>query len=445
MNNPKLVVIDDEQIIGDIIKDIPWKEGLNFDVDVYLKYPKIEQIRDASLYVIDKNFGKGEDGLRLAEELKEKGELGARIMLTAYTNEQAQTKAINEGLVDKWLVKPDVVNNLMDTVSILRNERKLIQKREIGIYGMGSSGIEIIKRAKVLPGVSKVHAFSNFAKGDYKYLECAVGLHNKSKVIFHKSLESLVESNPDIFFITTGEHGIDFSKPINRNDVFESSAKKVKPLFEILGKQKYDGLVCNFANPVGPILHVAEMCGLNPKKLTGVSTNAFRTQALLSEYIPCEIDDVKAVSIGEHGGAIIPYDYCLVGDKPLLEVVPEFKNSYTVKKFETELKEKGLNDMRSNQDLRLGYEDAPEAILRVLDDILCLQKNARESLYCYFEPGVLGKQGAFLGWEEKINYPSLEIERALRVEDLDEKTYNIMANQAVQQNKLVEGVLNARK
>ncbi|GAG04664.1 unnamed protein product, partial [marine sediment metagenome] len=239
MNNPKLVVIDDEPVMGDVIKNIPWKEvwkeGLNFDVDAHLKYPGIEEVRDASLYILDKNFGKREDGLEIAEKLKKEGELGARIMLTGYTNEQAQTKAINDGLVDKWLVKPDVVNNLIDTVSILRNERKLIQKREIGIYGIGSSGIEIIKKAKLLPGVSKVHAFSNFVKGDYKYLECAAGLHNRNKIIFHKSLESLAESNPDIFFITTGEHGIDFSKPINRNDVTEGSVKKVKPLFEILG------------------------------------------------------------------------------------------------------------------------------------------------------------------------------------------------------------------
>jgi len=456
MKQLKLVIIEDDSIVRELIVEALNKprffgEGFNIHAEGYEKMPPLGKIKDAFLYILDKNIPFGKDGLKIAEELKDNGELGARIMMTGDSNPETrledQMQAINYNLINKWIEKPIVPSRLKKLFLELRKERKFIQKVNVGIIGLGRFGKGLLTKLKDLPEVKDVNIFSNFAKENYSGILTLVGVLNQEKIKPHTSLESLVSAKPDILFLTTGQH---LRKYTTREVLFSGALEKTTPIFRILREMNYSGLVCNVVNPVGPILQAAEFYGFDPQRLTGFSPDTLRAKAEILKNIrklsnKSFEDDIHLDVIGEHGKEIPLFGACLVNGKSLYKKYPYFRR--LKRELIGSLRKAGLNTIKYAQEYGTDYEDAPNSLIDFVKDISHLQRNPSSCWYCYLENGVVGEsKSAYLQWPVNVDYPDLRVYRNDRFElkNLRKTELQEISRQITHQNQIVGGLRHGK-
>lgn len=475
MKRPKAVVIEDDLHQRFLFKEALLENSLGFDVKTFSRIPdNLEELRDTTLFLIDYKLP-GINGLEISRKLEKKKFLGAKIMITGYANKEMMRSSIKEQLWDGWLEKPVKLKELGSEIHNLKIKGKLTQKLNVGIIGLGSLGTELYLRSGRLPEVNTTHIFSNFSKNDYSsflnsleksmlavekdfniileedpgyFLDEINGLEKYHKVIAHKGdkgLETLARSNPDILFITTGEHNAFYS---DREKLYESSIKKVEPIFKILRDTYYQGLVFLGSNPIGPLLKIGEYYGLDKYKLTGFSPDIERAKDLILGYIyslgdnQVTSDDLKILGGLEHGKELLFLDHSLIGGEYLGDKYPIFNNPKVREEIINTLHRIGLEAMLASKALKKNYSGTPDTGERIIKDIAYFKECPEDFIYTYLDEDFIGGQSAFFGWPVEIDYRFSGIHRDpyFNITDLDKDIINQVRIQAEEQNKLFERV-----
>ena len=345
-----------------------------------------------------------------------------------------------------------------DAIEYARQGRKICQPLSIGVIGLGKLGRQAIHDLKAKPHIENVHAFSEFAKGNYEKLiipRIAFGKDERKNFHFHDALEELVEANPDLIIVSTGEYGVPYEKYRRINTLTERLMKgsypKVKKVLELLEEKKYNGCIFMESNPVGPLLQVAKRIGIDPSMLTSISPDLSRHKTLLLEILsgakPWEYEeimkeimpemsatmakevkrksqrieygerkkdlqysDINLRVIGEHGKEIPLLREAKVRCKPLVEVFPEFNEYEYRRAFTNEGRHIGLNLMQVAEDLGDNYGGTPDEIVEQIENFAFLGGTI-PSAYSYFAGA-----DCFIGAPSIIEYPL----RIKSVSDLDD-------------------------
>lgn len=118
MSGRKIIVIDDENIVGKMIKATFEKEG--YHVETYLSAgPALERIKEESFDVVITDLKmKGIDGMEVLRIVKSQSPATKVIMITAFASMDSAIEAVR-GKVDDFFPKPFKIKELKACVERL--------------------------------------------------------------------------------------------------------------------------------------------------------------------------------------------------------------------------------------------------------------------------------------------------------------------------------------
>lgn len=296
-------------------------------------------------------------------------------------------------------------------IEYVRQKRKMCQPLSVGVVGLGKLGRQILHDFKSKPYIESVHAFSEFANDNYEEVivpRMAFEGDQRRNFHFHKALEELIEANPDLFIISTGEFGVPYEKYNKIGNLTErlmrGAYEKVRDILQVLKDTGYNGCICMESNPTGPLLQVAKRIGIDPSILTSITPDMSRHKTLLLEKLSekdpsLQYSDIDLTVIGEHGKEIPLLTEARIRDQPLIEVFPEFKKEEYRKNFVEEGRHIGLKLMTIADNLGDNYGGTPDEIVKQIENFAFLGRNI-SSAYSYFADA-----DCFISSPSLINYP----------------------------------------
>jgi DNA-binding NtrC family response regulator len=118
MSRPRIMVIDDESVIGKMIKLHFDQEG--YDVETFLRAePALSRIKEEKFDVVITDLKmKGIDGMEVLREIKTQFPETKVIMITAFASLDAAVEA-SRGKVDDFFSKPVKIKDLKESVARL--------------------------------------------------------------------------------------------------------------------------------------------------------------------------------------------------------------------------------------------------------------------------------------------------------------------------------------
>lgn len=473
MNPPKIIVIDDDPEVTNLFKEsipkISSQTGINFNLQTYPQCPEnIKDIQDACLYFID-FFMPNLKGPDISRKLKEIGSTGTRILITGQDSfpdiEKEQGVPIMKRIFGgqekrfyKWLdeegkkklfygnmIKPLKKEDIEKIVLDLRQERELTNPISLGVIGLGKLGNSVVADSSEQSWVSHVYRFTNWVKGDYSQL--AHIEIKRSKVTDCKSLEEVVEANPDVLLITTGEHDIPYHEYPSRNDLdkrlMEGSFAKIKPILQAIKNQNYQGLISIESNVNGPLLYIANKIGIPEYQLTSFPPDTIRHKEELLRRLAnirtkgktdLTHDDVDLLVVGEHGREIPLLEKCTIRGRSLQKSYSKFRKIRYKQRFTNEARKIGLRVMRAAEKSKESYTGTPNSVTEILDDIAHLQASSRFPIYAH-----LPREDGFLSVPSRFTYP-LSVQAQMYLEELtqDKKILKQLRKQIKYQRELAK-------
>lgn len=463
MKKPKVVIIDDDPLVRKTLKElferrVRKETGIEYNIKTYEKCPEdVNEITDATLYLID-YFLPEKKGDEIAKTLMEKNAEGERVLITGNLPDAVQDMGELEkkGFFDKtsedraktveaWyngggttlfprlLTKPINSESLVSLVSKLRNERKIRAPLNIGIVGLGRFGREIIERATKGNWVSKINVHSDFFNlhsKEYEEYSKVIG-----QITRHERLEELLESNPDVLFITKGVRS---ERVIKRDKMFDESAKLLFPKLKIIRESKFKNPIIIGTNPVGPLIKLGQELGIDPRQLIGEGvTDTLRTRRLLAEgdYLPEKINDIYDIQINVLGTHAIPvpiFSTATIKGNPLVKIAnyEEFRE-----RFVQELRGIGKRIMKGANKIG-SYSDAPDSAMEMAYDLATFSRTPRSCWMMYND-----QTGFYVtNSPVEIEYNETPLIKQIKVEDLDSWEKNELRKQekefSIQRNKV---------
>ena len=121
MNGRKIMVIDDENIVGKMIKSSFGQDG--YVVEAFLDAkPALERLREEKFDVVITDLKmKNIDGMEVLHAIKKESQEIKVIMITAYASIDAAVEAFRKN-VDDFFAKPVLIADLKACVKRLLNE-----------------------------------------------------------------------------------------------------------------------------------------------------------------------------------------------------------------------------------------------------------------------------------------------------------------------------------
>jgi len=332
-------------------------------------------------------------------------------------------------------------SEMKKAIEYVRQKRKMCKPLRIGVLGLGKLGGQILHDLKSAPYIESVHAFSEFAKLDYeRKVISIIGFEGDQRrnFHFHEALEELVEANPDLLIVSTGEHGVQYEKYDIINNLTERLMKgsypKVKKILEVVKRYQdkgvFNGIVSMESNSTGPLLQIAKSMRIDPLTLTSITPDMSRHKTLLLYLLsgissckyeklltskqkhrePIKIEygerdaqlqysDICLDVIGEHGKEIPLLREAKVKGKPLVEVFPEFNEYKYRRAFIDVAREIGLKLMKIAKNSGKNYGGTPDKIVEQVEKIAFLGREI-SSAYSYFPDA-----DCFVGAPSVIDHP----------------------------------------
>src|SRR5579859_2128166 len=148
MANPsyRLLVVDDETLALNLVKRVFESES---DIEVHSttssqRALEIGMLHDIDLVITDQRMPEME-GLQLLARMREVRPHALRILLTAFPDTSVALKAINEGLVYRFVLKPWDTEDMRLTVRRALETKRLSDEHERLIGQLRSSHQELIE------------------------------------------------------------------------------------------------------------------------------------------------------------------------------------------------------------------------------------------------------------------------------------------------------------
>jgi len=392
------------------------------------------RLRKGNIYFIREDPKNPKLASQIAKELINRGVNAGMVLTTDRPSPYAETmREPGHEYFSGWLPKTEErfdAGEVSRKIKELRKDHKMVQPISLGIIGLGKLGRQLCSDLKSKPYASSIHAFTNWAKDSYERdikPRLAFKGDQESKFEFHKRLEAVIEANPDILIVATGEHGIPYDEYGAIKDLtgrlMQGAYPKVRNTLQAIKDRNYQGTICMEANPTGPLLQVAKRMGVDPSNLTSITPDMSRHKTLLlkrlSKKDPSLIySDIDLTVIGEHGKEIPLLREATVRGKPLPEAHPKFKNPFYRKDFIREAREIGLNLVKVAERLGDNYGGIPEIIIENLEGFAYFQRNI-PSAYSYF-----AEADCFIGAPSIVSYP-------LKIESEGEKLRDLSQDKEV--------------
>ena len=473
MKKPAILVANKDRKANSQLKNIlkyktPYETGIEFRVKTQDRREQIGNISNKQIFITG-NLNPTSSEQRIARELKEKGAGCARILYTSIAklskeHEEHKKSAIFTnyigyilekhskpldvkdvqsdefhtwfrttymGTFDDIILEGDTKNPLEKEVSnaieYVRQKRLMIQPISLGIIGLGVLGQGIINQTADQGWVKEISVFSNFLNGNIdKYKEELARLDlsgtGERKLKYpYKNIEEIIEANPDVLIISTGEHGIDYNAYENDRSkltpyLLKTSAPKVAQIYQAIINLKFPGLIIPETNPSGHLIHLGKKMNIPSNQMTSFTPDSIRGRGAIYNYLQqknvnIEENKIEIPVVGEHmkGGTPL-YDRATVDKKPLFEVYPEFKDPELQAQITSQIRGQGLRVMKSAQDSGHDYQGVPKRVKECLDSIAHLQKSPPYPIYA----GILSLPANFtyLGAGNEI-YP--RVKRTIRM------------------------------
>ncbi len=441
MKRPKAVIINETEkgkkhlieLLKGAVKD---NSGLTFDIITDNNVTDPDSLRRNSkllggdVYFIHEEPEREKWPLapKIAKALVERGVRGGMTLTTERTREEpydVTKKQPGYKHFNGWLPKTDEQFNAgevsrkveefrkrkRDKEGAIEQESKFFQTMSVGILGLGKLGRGVCRGIKAKPYIKVVNAFTDFAKGEYEkeiIPNLAFKKDERKKFKFHNTLEGVIEANPDVLIIATGEHGIQYGAYNQIKDLTErlmhGAYPKVKAMLQAIKDRDYQGPIFMESNAVGPLLQVAKRMGLDPSNLTSITPDVVRHNTHLLELLQkqdptLKYSDIILGTIGEHGKEISRLREGKVRDIPLTEASPEFKDPKYRRQFNHKARQIGLTLVEASRRLRDTYGGITEMITDALESFAYFQRNV-PSAYSYFP-----EADCFIGVPSVAEYP----------------------------------------
>lgn len=421
MKRPKAVVINETEkgkknLKVILRKDVKRNSGLGFGITTIKDLTKPQSLRRNSrllrgnLYFIHEDPDNRQLAPEIARVLSEKGSNGGKVLTTQKPEPYKETM-VTEGYeqFSGWLPKnPEQdfdVGEVTRKIQELRKDGKLSQPISIGIMGLGTLGLGILEKAARSSHISRAHVYTNFVQGEYQALLANLDLAGgeREKIITHgTNLEGVIQEKPDVLLITTGKHGVDYSKFKDRIELtkmlFETTLPKIDPILRAILANNYQGLIAMQSNPNGQLIRYARDLGIPTDQITSFPPDTVRHRAEVYEFLK-SLNDPKIreedihliltgnsekplIAIGDHMKGGIPlYEECVIKGKPLLELYPQLQDRKKRLEICQQARKKGLEVMQSAENFRHDYRGVPERVKECLEDISDLRRHSRYPIY----------------------------------------------------------------
>lgn len=439
MRKPRAIIINEtpkgkKDLVRLIKGPIKNDSGIDFDIttaeNVSIPVRSNSKLLNGTTYFIAEDPKDPKQASQIAKALNDRGVKVGKVLTTDRPKPYAETTT-EPGYeqFSGWLPKTEGEFNegeVKRKIEEMREDKKLVQPISIGIIGLGKLGRQLCSDLKSKPYAKSVHAFTNWAKNSYERNikpRLAFKGDQERKFQFHSRLEGVIEANPDILIVATGEHGIHYEKYDKIKDLtrrlMQGAYPKVRKILEAVRDMDYPGTICMEANPTGALLQVAKRMGIDPSDLTSITPDMSRHKTLLLEKLlqkdpSLRYSDINLTVIGEHGKEIPLLREAKVRGELLTEAHPEFKNQAYRRVFINEAREIGLNLVKVAEKLGDNYGGIPEIIIENLEGFAYFQRNM-PSAYSYFP-----EADCFIGTPSKVSYP-LKIEsEGKRLRDLSQ-------------------------
>jgi len=423
MKKPKVVVIDDESMVRSVVeeqfdKKVGPATGIEFDVQGFGRCPEdITKISDANIFFID-YFMEGKKGDEIAKELIDLGAQGERVLITAdlaaaighmgnikkslfkkTSTDRAEVAQATYEIHESFphlMRKPFETDALTNLAFKLREERKIKAPLNVGVIGLGKLGLGTVQEIVKEGWVTQVGAFTNFVGGsqdEYQKLLDSLDLsgEERDKIVTHSDLEGLIETNPDVIVIATGEHDTPYFEYKDRTKLterlFRKGLPKIDAILESVQRLNCQSLLAIESNPNGHYIHHAIRKGINPFQLTSFSPDTMRHVRVIYETLKKKHPDLKEeeielMVIGEHmkGGTPL-YNEAKVRGIPLTDFDPRFAKRGFQNKKTREARKQGLEVMQSSTRYSHDYRGVPRRVKEGLQELAHFQPTSRNPIY----------------------------------------------------------------
>jgi len=132
----------------------------------------------------------------------------------------------------------------------------------------------------------------------------------------------------DIVVITAG---IAQKPGQTRLELVETNSKIAKDITKSIMKSGFNGIIVVATNPVDIITYVVQKTSkLDPSRVIGTGTmlDTARLRYMIGEELDVNPIDINAIVMGEHGdSSFVPWDYCTIGCKNVLDIVKQKNKS----------------------------------------------------------------------------------------------------------------------
>lgn len=303
----------------------------------------------------------------------------------------------NDIIIERPNEEGSLKKETRNAIEYVRGERQMSQDLSIGVVGLGRQGMGILDKTAREKYISNIFVNSAFVErdgeGNYNPLLDSLDLSGKEREkIRGFALEELLEANPDVLIISTGEHDFDYGKCQGDRakltvELLKENMPKIDLILRTALEIQYKGLVVLQPNPPGHFIRYARNMGFSSHQLTSFPPDTIRYIAELYERLKgahpeLKEEDMKAMSIGEHMKGGTPVNSkCSVKGKPTIEVYPEFNNPKFQESVCKAAQGKGLDVMMSAENYGHDYRGVPERVKECLTDIAFFQKFSRYPIY----------------------------------------------------------------
>ncbi len=422
MKTPQIAIIEDEPGMTKLTRDIISKQT-PYRVKTFNSYEEFNDSSvDADAFLIDifldkyyqnnfhsnkKELISSRNGLEIATQIRSVYKDKPIAIMTSWDNEESEEtkmKAFEEKLIDAWITKTDNLaplnTQIPEVLERFREKGKLYCPATIGIYGIGRMGTELIKNLQRRNWTKKIKAHSPSRRGDYSDLENLTTIRNPEKVHYAEKVEDLLDT--DFLVLSTGPRGINYKNKRNSDEMITALLQGVvqkleddfyrkqgKNFFRWLAEEEYPGTLVIESNLQGPLIQWAISQGIDPRKITGFTSDTRRAQYILKQQISQKSSeqDLPSENIlinvyGAHGGGeVTEYEKARVLSQhqqlgravPIREFLPEIKDPLFRKKLQQEQISMGRKIMLSSEHERTSYTDTPIAIEEGLDSLVHLK------------------------------------------------------------------------
>jgi malate/lactate dehydrogenase/CheY-like chemotaxis protein len=312
----RVAVLEDHDIFRNTVSNIIREKG--HYVEAFSSPPDLNSLREFDLALFDIDLGRGkETGIEFGKRVKEKL---SNLPILIMTMHDAQDYLFNyavEQNFDGWIPKSGIEvpgkkrrfdELLFDKIDYLGKIKKLKIPMDFGLIGLGNIGKRTLEWAVDSEFIKKISIYSKYNNNLDSYNSIIdsfelIGLEERNDyAVFHKSLEELFSTSPDILAITTGPKYIPGR---TRIEELTYAAPMVYPILKKIAELNYQGSVLISSNPVEIFMEMGRQMGLSELNMVGVSPDPIRTRKLTQKY-ERERGEVNILTAGCHGPTVFP-------------------------------------------------------------------------------------------------------------------------------------------